>query len=198
MELRDSDKEWQKDAPVLASISKDNPFTVPQGYFDTLSEQLTSRALIESKRIKDAEGFTVPEAYFSELNQRIQSRIAIESTLIKNKDQGFQVPEGYFKTLNDRIQSRIGKKKMHWFAYAAAACITMVMGSVIYFNSSQYTINRKLSDVPDQEIINYLQLHTTVNDNQFIIEHLNTEELQQVSNDISEQELELYINNTTL
>lgn len=198
MELRDSDKEWQKDAPVLASISKDNPFTVPEGYFNTLSEQLKSRALIESKQIKDSAGFTVPEAYFTGLSQRIQGRIVLESTLSKNKEQGLQLPESYFETLSDRIQARIGKKKSHWLSYAAAACITMVIGSVIYFNSSQYTISRKLSDVSDQEIINYLQLHTTVSDNQFIIEHLNTEELQQVNNDISEQELELYINNTTL
>ena len=66
----------------------------------------------------------------------------------------------------------------------------MLIGSVIYFNSSYYSFNKQLSGVPDQEIINYLQLHSTVSDNQFIIENLNP--------DVSAEEIEQYINNTTL
>ena len=198
MELRDSDKEWQKDAPMLASISRSTPFSVPDGYFDTLSEQLNARVLIESERLKTQNNFRVPENYFNELAHRIQNRISMESALGKEKEQGFLIPDSNLKTLHDPTLSRVGRKKLYWIGYATAACITMIIGSVIYFNSNQYTINRKLSDIPDQEIINYLQMHTTVSDNQFIIEHLNTEELQQMDNDISAQELELYINNTTL
>lgn len=198
MELRDSDKEWQKDAPVLASIGRDNPFTVPAGYFESLTEQVKAQTFIESKRFNVQDEFSIPENYFIGLTQRIQSRIAIENKLNQKSEQGFSVPDEYFVNLNNRIQSRIGKKKSYWFSYAAAACITMIIGSVIYFNSSYYTISRELSDVSDQEIINYLQIHTTVSDNQYIIDHLNTEELQQVNNDISAQELELYINNTSL
>ena len=198
MELRDSDKEWQKNAPVLASMSRSNPFSVPDGYFDTLSEQLKARVLIESELYKTQKDFHIPENYFNELSHRIQDRISMENALGKEKKQDFLIPDRNPETLHTPASSRTGRKKSYWIGYAAAACIAMIAGSVIYFNSSQYTINRKLSDIPDQEIINYLQMHTTISDNQYIIDHLNTEELQQVSNDISTQELELYINNTTL
>lgn len=198
MQHKDSDIEWQKDAPVLASTSRLNPFTVPAGYFETLSEQVKAKAMIESERFQVQDEFSLPEHYFNELSQRINSRIAVESVLSEVKAQGFTVPDAYFDSLNSRIQSQLTKKKSRWFNYAAAACISMIIGSVIYLNSNSSVISRELSGVPDQEIINYLQMHSTVADNQFIIEHLSTEELQQVNNNISTGELELYINNTTL
>lgn len=198
MQHKDSDIEWQKDAPVLASTSRLNPFTVPAGYFETLSEQVKATALIESERFQVQDEFSLPEHYFNNLSQRINSRIAVESVLSEVKGQGFTVPDAYFNSLNSRLQSRVTKKKSYWFSYAAAACISMIIGSVIYLNSNSSAINRELSGVPDHEIINYLQIHSTVADNQYIIDHLNTEELQQVNNNISTGEIELYINNTTL
>ena len=198
MQRKDSEIEWQKDAPVLASISRLNPFTVPTGYFETLSEQVKAKALIESERFQAQDEFPLPDQYFNDLTQRINSRIALENVLSRENEQGFTVPDAYFESLNVRIQSRITKKKTYWFSYAAAACISMIIGSVIYLNSNSSAINRELSGVPDHEIINYLQIHSTVADNQYIIDHLSTEELQQVNNNISTGELELYINNTTL
>lgn len=198
MQHKDSDIEWQKDAPVLASMSRLHPFTVPAGYFETLSEQVKAKALIESERFQVQDEFSLPEHYFDQLTQKINSRIAVEGVLSEIKGEGFTVPDGYFNSLSSSIQSKVTKKKSYWFSYAAAACISMIIGSVIYLNLNSSGINRELSGVPDQEIINYLQLHSTVADNQYIIDHLSTEELQQVNNNISTGELELYINNTTL
>jgi hypothetical protein len=74
----------------------------------------------------------------------------------------------------------------------------MVIGSVVYLNMKSDNISSDLSNIPDQEIINYLQIHSTVNDNQYIIENLSDEGLQQVSNDVSSQEIEQYIKNNSL
>ena len=57
---------------------------------------------------------------------------------------------------------------------------------------------RVAGDEMDQDIINYLQFHSTVNDNQYLIEHITEDGLQQVSADVSEEDIEQYINSTTL
>jgi hypothetical protein len=85
-----------------------------------------------------------------------------------------------------------------WIRYSAAASVVFVIGIFFYFNSSSYIFNQQLSKVPDQDIINYLQFHSTVNDTQFLIDNITEDGLQQVSNDVSDEDIEQYINNTTL
>jgi len=48
-----SDNEvFEKDAPLLHSISKENPFTVPDNYFDMLPSQIVDRCRTENKEQK--------------------------------------------------------------------------------------------------------------------------------------------------
>jgi len=206
MKSEDSNMEWEKEAPTLAAMKRVNPFVVPSGYFESLSEEVNARILIESARFETAEEFNIPANYFENLSSRIEERIAIEDIQSIVPFTGFSVPETYFTDLSERIQSKLTEQKPEkkknvfksWISYSAAACITLVLGTALYFNSTGYTIGRDLSAVPDQEIINYLQIHSTVNDNQYIIENLSDDGLQQVSSDVSSQEIEQYINNTTL
>ena len=206
MKLKHSDSKWEEDAPTLAAIKRVNPFVVPSGYFESLTDQLNSKALIESARFESEEEFNTPADYFQQLPSRIEEKIAIEAIQSLVPSTGFTVPEAYFSDLGERIQTKLAEQKPErkknvfksWISYSAAACITLVLGTAVYFNSSGYTINRDLSEVPDQEIINYLQIHSTVNDNQFIIENLSEDGLQQITSDVSSQDIEQYINNTTL
>jgi hypothetical protein len=87
----------------LKQVNPENPFTVPEGYFDNLDEQILSKIKLEELR---GNGFTIPEGYFDELAGNIQSRIAVEEALDKEAT-GFAVPEGYFDNLEQQIQSRI-------------------------------------------------------------------------------------------
>lgn len=102
-------KNWLDEYMSLKQITPGNPFTVPDGYFDDLSERIISyKNLTELKENIPAEGFTIPENYFEELTGNIQSRIVVEGAL--NLDEGtnaFSVPEGYFDNLAGQIQSRI-------------------------------------------------------------------------------------------
>ena len=206
MKLEDSDRKWAKDAPTLAAMQRVNPFVVPSGYFESLTDQLNSRILIESARFESAEKFNIPADYFQKLPSRIEERIAIETIQSMVPSTGLTVPEAYFTNLSERIQSKLAEQRPEikknifksWISYSAAACITLVLGTAVYLNSTGYTVSRDLSEIPDQEIINYLQIHSTVNDNQYIIENLSEDGLQQVSSDVSLNEIEQYINNTTL
>lgn len=207
MELKDMD--GLKDAPTLAAIRRDTPYSVPSGYFESLSENLKTQALLESVRFADEDEFTIPVNYFEELTGRIEERISIENLHKLVPNDGFKIPETYFSQLSNRINERINenssiikiKRKTvfsTWASYSAAACISILIGTVIYFNSTGYTINKQLSDVPDQEIINYLQIHSTANDIPYIMENVNPEGLKQITTDVSSDELEAYINSTTL
>lgn len=207
MKTENSDKDWLKEAPTLAKISRVNPFTVPSAYFESLNENLNTLAKLESIRFENEDEFNLPENYFNQLAERIEDRIAMEAIQNMAHTEGFKVPDAYFTSLTERINSRIEEKKVpaklkemfpSWMRYSAAASVVLVIGIFFYFNSSSYIFNQQLSKVPDQDIINYLQFHSTVNDNQYLIEHITEDGLQQVSADVSEEDIEQYINSTTL
>lgn len=209
MELNERDIDWSKDAPTLGGVKREIPFTVPSDYFTNLSDNLKGRILAESLRFKDEDEFITPPDYFDQLSTRIQNRISLETIKGLAPTDGFSVPDGYFSTLPDRINSKLERAEpiksagvrnlfSSWISYSAAACITLMIGSVIYLNSSSYKFSRQLSEVPDQEIINYLQVHSTASDTPYIIENLTTDEFEQVNPDVSSEELEQYINNSTL
>ncbi|MGZ3777178.1 MAG: hypothetical protein ACXVIY_12195 [Mucilaginibacter sp.] len=100
-------REWLNDYMSLKQVNPNNPFTTPEGYFDSLNEQILSKIKLEEMRNSIPEaGFAVPENYFEDLAGNIQSRIAVEEALDKEA-AGFAVPEGYFENLEQQIQSRI-------------------------------------------------------------------------------------------
>ena len=208
MELDDRDIDLQKDAPTLAAIGNAIPFTVPSGYFEDLSNSLKSRVLIESVRFNGEDGFKVPHNYFEELSSRIENSVSVKNIRSLAPSEGFALPESYFDELSERINLRLKESSERktpvrrlfnsWVGYAAAACITVMIATGIYFNSGTYNFSEQLSEVPDEEIINYLQAHSTAGDTPFIIETLNPDELGPVIPDVSAEELERYINSTTL
>src|SRR5258708_17489083 len=98
-------REWRNDYMSLKQVNPNNPFTVPEGYFDELEQQiLSSVKLDELKNHAPEQGFTVPENYFEELSNNINARINIEEALDK-ENTGLTVPEGYFVELNIQIQT---------------------------------------------------------------------------------------------
>jgi hypothetical protein len=99
-------REWLNEYPSLKQVNANNPFTVPDGYFDGLGERVTSAITIEALKNKmPLSGFAVPENYFKELSGNIQSRINIDHAL--SREPGFEVPENYFDELSANIQSKI-------------------------------------------------------------------------------------------
>jgi hypothetical protein len=95
----------EKYAPNLAKIARQNPFGVPEGYFDENERFISSH--IQLIFNKNEGGFTVPDGYFEELQEVVQDRIFLEDLTTS------EVPEGYFEELPDLIQSRIFLDSLH-------------------------------------------------------------------------------------
>lgn len=100
-------REWLDDYALLKQVNTNNPFTVPNGYFDGLGERIIASVKFdELKKNLSPDSFAIPPNYFEELTDKIQSRLSIEAVL-NAEDTGFTTPENYFEELNNDIQSRI-------------------------------------------------------------------------------------------
>ncbi|WP_345951146.1 hypothetical protein ABDD95_06760 [Mucilaginibacter sp. PAMB04274] len=107
MEIDIEHKDWHEDDSWRQKLPTGNPFSVPAGYFDDLSERIISGVHLEEIKQADAlGGFTLPGNYFTELSTNIQSRIAIEEAMAA-EGESFAVPKNYFNELSSNIQSRI-------------------------------------------------------------------------------------------
>lgn len=208
MDFNNIDFELMKEAPTLHAISRKNPFTVPENYFDSLTKTLNTRIQIENVRFENEQEFKLPENYFEQLPDLIEARIALESinsSVIA--DTGFSTPPGYFDELSPKILALVDaqprktqtvrKLKPMWLSYAAAASVALIAGITLFFNLRNNNIDTQLSQIPEQDIINYLQMHADVGDTPAIMETLNhNASYTQLSNDVSADDLEFYINNT--
>jgi len=123
---RDILNELQNISPLLAGMEKVNVFTVPDGYFDSISNTvmlgISEDFSIDTSFIESED---VPKGYFDNLPDNILNKIKnqgstsvqsnetnelpeILSTLQRNHP--FSVPGNYFETLADSIMNRIKMK----------------------------------------------------------------------------------------
>jgi len=106
-------------SPTLAAVNKVNPFTVPAGYFDTLSDDILAAIFREGHQQ------AVPDGYFDSLAGNILNRVKAEETndaskelralspllySIQSADNLFSVPQGYFKNLPDAVLQKINEE----------------------------------------------------------------------------------------
>ncbi|RYU90771.1 hypothetical protein EWM62_09000 [Mucilaginibacter terrigena] len=164
-------------------------FTVPEGYFDHLTNNIQSRINIEATVNNGETGFTVPQDYFENLQQQITSRIAVEEMLEVNTPE-FTVPDNYFeklnrdilnKTVNQEVVLRKTIVRKLWasntFKYATAACLALIIGAGAFLRQAQAPpvhtqsyLHTQLSEVPVDEIKDYLELHMDATDTQGLVE----------------------------
>lgn len=210
------DNDWKEEAPKLAAMGRKNPFSVPEGYFNALPEQINSQLFLnELHPGNNAGNFTVPEGYFENLAGHIESRVAVE----KFSGNSFSVPEGYFNSLQNRINEQITEpvkvmplrshKSPAWINYAAAACVTIAVSITLYFNVSPKTtgyapqdvVNVNISElsnkVSDEDIISYLKVHSSRSDMPVIIETLG-ENIIPSTEEIPAEDVQAYLNDNSL
>ena len=141
----------------LAGAPAQNIFSVPEGYFEGLADQVLNRikALKAADAVEELDHlspglnaiskqmpYAVPTGYFDELNERSLAVIEENKTAKEelselspllagaDKKMPYAVPQGYFETL--RIDNRKPAKVVsitsaRWFKFAAAAVITGVI-----------------------------------------------------------------------
>jgi hypothetical protein len=84
--------EWQEIVGSGIQLPENQPFLVPEGYFDTLTLRLIKHLL--------AQGQAVPDGYF----ENLPKRLAIKTGSLQNQTQ---VPDGYFDRLPNAILGKI-------------------------------------------------------------------------------------------
>lgn len=169
---------------------------VPAGYFENLSGSILSKIkenngeeseekfpVLDSLKNKNV--FTVPSAYFDELSEQIMAKIRL-------KEPAKVISIGTYK----------------WWKYAAAAMIAgiMLISGLFIFNtgenqvaqylaaSQEYQTSAQIADgiasLMDDDIVNYLETHGNITDNQMLLDNIDT--------DVLPGELDYLIDDNTL
>lgn len=195
---------WQKQAPMLAVLEKENPFSLPSGYFEKLAEQINSQIVINQYDTSNTI-LELPENYFETLEQQIFSTIKLEKIKENAGSEIFSVPEHYFNTLEDRITSKTpdeSKKEPSkvksffstWITLAAAACFIGFIGVGIYLNSNSSDIESQFSQLASDEIVSYLQLYSDAGDAPIILKNLDNKiNVSDLNSEISDQDIINYL-----
>ena len=144
--------ELQDLSPTVAEISNKNIFSVPQGYFETLSDKIVENSKGELIIHAKAPVFQVPEGYFENLSSLILDKITTDDAeeeiklhaplLFSIKQaQTYNAPAEYFNELPINLLKKVKAstvkvinisifKKV--FKYAAAAVIVGAISLGIY------------------------------------------------------------------
>ena len=165
----------------------DNGFIVPENYFEELTGKIEGRIFLADNLAVEETGFTIPDGYFDTLTVQVNSRLLVEEILSENEEP-FAVPAGYFKQLNENIldktvnAGKIDRKgiivslfRSTAVKYATAACFALVLGGTFLLNEFSNNsanehknsfLHKQLSNVPVDEIKNYLLLNEDAGDTQ--------------------------------
>ncbi|HXU28796.1 MAG TPA: hypothetical protein VN698_16320 [Bacteroidia bacterium] len=138
-----ADENELKEYPLLVSLQKQNPFTVPADYFELKEDLLQYPLLTENKTAN----FTVPDAYFDTLPERIINSISLEEEketyplLYSHKKENiFTTSENYFESFEVAIENTskvVPLYKRINLSYKVAAAITLIVGLSILFYKQQ-------------------------------------------------------------
>lgn len=105
MKTDDENNEWKAEAPYLASLPAEHPFLVPEHYFETLPDAITSSVYVnELKQDQPASGYTVPDQYFSSLKNRILAQTTtVEFNIEKQSgaQEEYSRDDPYFTEVSD-------------------------------------------------------------------------------------------------
>lgn len=125
----------------MDKLNKNNNFKIPEGYFDTLSNDLVKKIAKEGISAPKNEGFKVPEGYFGQLNSKILGQL--ENTSAEPK----VIPLKSFRK--------------HYYTAASIAAV-IVLFLVVQYNGVQTPTYSNLanSDIEHYFEFNDLELST--------------------------------------
>ncbi|MBL7695377.1 MAG: hypothetical protein JNK91_11055 [Ferruginibacter sp.] len=165
--------EIQEISPLIAAIEKRNVFTVPDGYFDWVSENVFTAIKYDDSAVLNNQAGYIPQGYFDGLAESIMTRIKtvgnesagdelrILSPMLYSvqNENVFTVPDGYFDTFHDVILDKVKprtaklvsfkRKTSVVIKYSVAAAFTGVMALGVF----RFTETRgKADQLPDYVI----------------------------------------------
>lgn len=209
----------------LKLIVPSDGFSVPSGYETSLEESIFSRVAEDVlKQTISTDGFTVPVDYPTTLEEQITVRVFEEKLKLVVPSAGFDIPQHYFDTLSADILSstqgidgtikvipihQTGKTKRWYAKYTVAASFIALLGLGGFWgyqnmqqeeeasdNIAKQQLSQHLSEIPKQEIINYLAASASGDDMIYMSQYTDETNLptQGFGNNISKQEIEDYLN----
>ena len=165
--------EIQEISPLIAAIEKRNVFTVPDGYFDWVSENVFTAIKYDDPVVFNNQSGHIPQGYFDGLAESIMTRIKagenesagdelrILSPMLYSvqNENVFMVQDGYFDTFPDVILDKVKprpaklvsfkRKTSVVIKYSVAAAFTGVMALGVF----RFTETRgKTNQLPDYVI----------------------------------------------
>lgn len=181
-------------SPVLSLVSKQIPYTVPAGYFENAEERIA-----------------IATAGELSTKEELKSLSPLLSGL--KKTNPYSIPEGYFENITVPATSKpaakvvsLGSRK--WFRLAAAAVVTgvIILAGVMIVNNEKpspatdsYTwLKKNTKKVSTEKIDEFIQL---TDEEKLIKESVasvdnKSQEVKELIKDISEEEIQVFLNET--
>lgn len=209
--------------PELAGYPRNCPLTPPpDGYFATLSTHILHKVKMETAEVP--KGYF--DQFATSVMQRIEreelaDELADLSPLLADapKTMPFSVPAGYFDQLDTRLANvmepetkvvPMRPRRMSIYKWAAAACMMILAGTSTMLYMRHHTIETRsaaainlaevsLSDVSDQEIVEYLQSHMDAFDKEDLVGYTAASaesDNTSLPGGLSEEDIESYLENT--
>ena len=176
-------------SPLLSSISKDMPYTVPQEYFQSLDTRLASI-------IRD--------------HQSAKEELESLSPLLGGlkKEVPFTVPEGYFESIQPKINHQpariVSMAPRKWLKYAVAAILIGIIATTVVLvrdsekldpDTNSYSwVEKKMKKVSTDEIENFVELSDEVlPQNEIVANNAKANEVKELIKDIPVNEIEAFL-----
>jgi hypothetical protein len=195
LEATSPTEELENLSPLLNTISKKMPHSVPAGYFDTLGKKLEQTILTG--------------------NESAQEELETLSPLLsglRNK-KTYTVPAGYFENLQPAVDKENADSKAKvvsitsrkWFRYAAAAVVVGFVATIGFIllnknesidpaSKSYAWVEKNLKKVSTNDINEFVELA-----NEGTTDIVKTEAKDEISNllkDVSDKEIQEFLNET--
>jgi len=201
---------------VLASIGQSDVYTVPNGYFEHLINDITARINEESLfPVSRSSAYQIPEGYFESFSDKVFSKISIQENSVFSELQEvapllntiskkniYSIPSDYFENLKiiekkEKTAKIISfSKARKWISYAAAASISGLLftGGFLYEQQrNNLDVTKELNKVSDSELNAYVENGgTDISDDNNSIE-TDFYDIKQNLKSISEDDLQQYL-----
>ncbi len=175
---RDILKELESMNSPLSAISRDMPFKVPQGYFDSLPEYVLHRASEKVSLPGTAMPHIVHESYFDNLPGQLLE-------IIKKQDEK-PAP----------VTKRISLWKNIRWAVAAILILAIGIGSYRVFNPQPASVEQQLQTISDEAIMSYVEDNIYAFETETIINYVNTADINAASLQLNKNDIEYYLEET--
>ena len=186
-------------APILNTISKEVPYSVPHDFFHELPESLMAA-------VRNHEDYQTADEELSSLSPLLSGM---------SKQNPYSVPEGYFenfgKDANPKPKDKSAAKTISitnrtWFRFAAAAVVigfVALTGISLFFNGSVSVSNPhewvkvNMKKVSTDEINSFVQPadeHSSGN----ATASVKTTDINELMKDVSDKDIQNFLNETTV